>query len=104
MPWKNPSKQKNKLYVTSTKGSNKEEKSTQYKIYRNKIHHVLRSAERKYYHDLLVEHKSNLKKILIIITMKSVITKRKYTLSSSKFKHGGEISAKLYQISTQAYL
>ena len=62
LPWKNPSKQKNKLYVTSTKGSNKEEKSTQYKIYRNKIHHVLRSAERKYYHDLLVEHKSNLKK------------------------------------------
>ena len=54
----------NKLYVASTKDSNKEEKSTQYKIYRNKFHHVLRSTERNYYHDLLVEHKSISQKVL----------------------------------------
>ena len=64
-PWltlalKESIKTKNKLYVTSTKGRNKEEKSTQYKLYRNKRHHLLRSAERKYYHDLLIEHKNNL--------------------------------------------
>ena len=103
-PWltlalKESIKTKNKLYVTSTKGSNKEEKSTQYKIYRNKLHHVLRSAERKYYHDLLVEHKSNLKKSWKI--MKSVINKRKYTLSSSKFKHNGQVIDDGFEISNR---
>ena len=50
-PWltlglKESIKIKNKLYVTSTKGSDKEEKSAQYKVYRNKLHHLLRSVER----------------------------------------------------------
>ena len=89
LPYKNLSKQKNKLYVTSTKGRNKEEKSTQYKLYRNKFHHLLRSAERKYYHDLLIEHKNNLKKSWKVI--KSVINKRNYSPSSTKFKYIGNI-------------
>ena len=93
-PWltlalKESIKTKNKLYVTSTKGRNKEEKSTQYKLYRNKLHHLLRSAERKYYHDLLIEHKNNLKKSWKVI--KSVINKRKYSPSSTKFKYNGNI-------------
>ena len=68
-PWltlalKESIKTKNKSYVNSTKGNNKEDKSTQYKLYRNKLHYLLRSAERKYYHDLLIEHRNNLKKVL----------------------------------------
>ena len=103
-PWltlalKESIKTKDKLYVTSTKGSDKDEKSTQYKIYRNKLHSVLRSAKRKYYHDLLVEHKSNLKKSWKI--MKSVINKRKYSLSSSKFKHNGQVIDDGFEISNR---
>ena len=82
-------KTKNKLYVTSTKGSNKKEKSAQYKLYRNRLHHLLRSAERKYYHDLLVEHKSNLKQSWKII--KSVINKSKYHPLNSKFSYNGKV-------------
>ena len=93
-PWltlalKESIKTKNKLYVTSTKGRNKEEKSTQYKLYRNKFHHLLRSAERKYYHHLLIEYKNNLKKSWKVI--KSVINKRNYSPSSTKFKYIGNI-------------
>ena len=63
-PWlalalKESIKTKNRLYVNSTKGNNEEDKSTQYKLCRNKLHHLFRSAERKYYHDLLIEHRNN---------------------------------------------
>ena len=51
---------KNKLYVKRFKGGNTEEKCEQHRIYRNKSNHIMRSAERKYYLDLLNEHKSNL--------------------------------------------
>ena len=33
-----------------------------YKSYRNKLHHILKVAEKKYYADLLEANKSNLKK------------------------------------------
>ena len=58
-------------------------------MYRNKLNHILRSAERKYYQDLLIEHKTNVKKSWQII--KGIINKRKYRLNNTKFKHNGAI-------------
>ena len=65
-PWlstalKESIKIKNKLYVKS-KRSGDSEKVTYYKKYRNKLNQLIRSAERKHFHDVLLEHKSNLKK------------------------------------------
>ena len=81
-PWlsaalKQSIKEKNKLYVVQKKQNDKE-KVIYYKKYRNKLNQLIRSAERKHYHDLLIEHKSNIKKSWQII--KSVINKRKYKL------------------------
>ena len=103
-PWltlalKESIKTKNKLYVTSTKGSNKKEKSAQYKLYRNRLYHLLRSAERRYYHDVLVEHKSNLKQSWKII--KSVINKRKYHPLNNKFKYNGKVIDDGFEISNR---
>ena len=52
---------KNKLYVKS-KRSGDSEKVSYYKKYRNKLNQLIRSAERKHFHDVLLKHKSNLKK------------------------------------------
>ena len=54
-------KVKNKLYVNRHKGNNPDERCAQYKIYRNKLHYLLRAAERRHYQNLLYEHKSNVK-------------------------------------------
>ena len=69
-------KVKNKLYVSRNKGNDIEQKIAFYKTYRNRLNHILRSAERKYYQDLLIRHKSNTKKSWNVIKM--VINKRKY--------------------------
>ena len=53
------------------------------------MNQLIRSAERKHYHDLLIEHKSNIKKSWQII--KSVINKRKHKLPSKKFHCNGSI-------------
>ena len=58
-------------------------------MYRNKLNHILRSAERKYYQDLLIKHKANVKKSWQII--KGIINKRKYRINDTKFKHNGAI-------------
>ena len=50
-------KVKNKLYININKRDNKEDKLAFYKLYRNKLNHILRITERKYYQDLLSEHK-----------------------------------------------
>ena len=50
-------KRKNKLYANRNKGANPEERLLCYKRYRNRLNHVLRSAERQYYRDLILEHK-----------------------------------------------
>ena len=65
-PWlstalKESIKIKNKLYVKSKRSGNSE-KVSYYKKYRNKLNQLIRSAERKHFHDVLLEHKSNLKK------------------------------------------
>ena len=66
-PWltsalKESIKRKNKLYVNRNKGQNPHEKDIFYKQYRNRLNHVLKSAERKYLCDLIIQHKSNIKK------------------------------------------
>ena len=60
-----------------------------YKRYRNKLNQLLRSSERKHYHDLLNEYKSNIKKSWQVI--KSIINKRKYAPISNKFKDNDKI-------------
>ena len=64
--------------------SDDSEKVTFYKKYRNKLNQLIRSAERKHFHDILLEHKSDLKKSWQVI--KTVINKRKYTPINTKFK------------------
>ena len=58
-----------------------------YKKYRNKLNQMIRSAKRKHFQDVLLEHKSNLKKSWQVI--KTVINKRKYTPVNTKFKVNG---------------
>ena len=57
---------KNKLYVSTKKRQNKE---AIFKRYRSKLNHLLRSAERKNYQDMLKEHRSNVKRCWQIIKM-----------------------------------
>ena len=60
-----------------------------YKRYRNELNQLLRIAERKHYHDLLDEYKSNIKKSWRV--PKSITNKRKYTPISKKFKANDKI-------------
>ena len=46
-----------------SKKSGDSEKVSFYKKYRNKLNQLIRSAERKHFHDILLEHKSNLKSL-----------------------------------------
>ena len=102
-PWltadsKESIKIKNKLYVKRFKGGNTEDKCEQY-IYRNKLNHIMRTAERKHYLDLLIEHKSNLKKSWQIL--KRVINKRKYTPVCTKFQTNGKVVSDGHEISNK---
>ena len=81
-------KTKNKLFVNRNKSSITEERNACYKAYRNRLHHLLRIAERQYYQDLILQHKANIKKSWQAI--KSIINKRKYFLVNSKFKYNGD--------------
>ena len=88
-PWLTPAlkesiKTKNKLYINRHKGIDHNKKCEKYKAYRNKLNHLLRSAERKHYQDLLNEHRCNIKKSWQII--KTVINKRKHNAVCTKFK------------------
>ena len=90
-------KNKKKMYVKRFKGGNTEEKCKQYRIYRNELNHIMRSAERKHYLDLLNEHKSNLKKSWQIM----VIDKRKYTPVCKKFQSNGKVVSNGVEISNK---
>ena len=66
-PWlttalKESIKTKNKLYMNRNRGDDNGERLIFYKHYRNKLNHILRITQRKYYQDLLTEHQSNIKK------------------------------------------
>ena len=103
-PWstsglKESMKIKNKLYVKRLKGRNTEVKCEQYRIYRNKLNHIMRTAERKHYLDLLNEHKSNLKKSWQILKM--VINKRKCTPVCTKFQTNGKVVSDGHVISNK---
>ena len=100
-PWltaglKESIKIKNKLYVTRLQGGNTEE---QYRIYRNKLNHVMRTAERNHYLGLLNEHKSNLKKSWQILKM--VINKWKCTPVCTKFQTNGKVVSDGHEISNK---
>jgi hypothetical protein len=69
----------------------------EYKKYRNKLHHILRIAERKHYQELILNNKNNLRKTWTI--MKEVINKKKSSVKVDHFIHNnrkvtnnGEIS------------
>ena len=71
-PWLTPVlkesiKVKNKLYVNRFKGDNPLEKDIYYRRYRNRLNHILNAAERKHFHDLIIQHKSNLKKLGMLL-------------------------------------
>jgi hypothetical protein len=66
LPWlslglKNAIKQKHRLYNKLIR-SPTVSKIADYKLYKNKLNHLIRIAERKYYHDLLTENRNNLRK------------------------------------------
>ena len=74
---------KNKLYKMHLKIKSVQNDLT-YKSYRNKLHHILKFAEKKYYADLLEANKSNLKKTRNIL--KGMINRNKSSRIQEKFK------------------
>ena len=74
---------KNKLYRKSLKIKSTNNEMV-YKIYRNKLKHLLKSAEKKYYSDLVLMNKSNSKKMWSII--KNIINRNKRKYINSRFK------------------
>ena len=60
-----------------------------YKAYRNRLHHILRTADCQYYQDLIKQHKANIKKSWQVI--KSIINKQTYCPVNSKFKYNGDV-------------
>ena len=55
-----------------------------YKSYRNKLHHVLKYAEKRHFAELLNNCQDNLKKTWLI--MKNIVNKNKVRQSQTKFK------------------
>ena len=89
MLWRKRSKWKNELYIIRNKANAPNGSNEGYRMYRNKLNHILRSAEPKNYQDLLIEHKTNVTKSWQII--KGIINKSKYRPNNTKFKHNGAI-------------
>ena len=58
---------------------------TNYKKYRNKLHHILRCAERQHYEEVIKNNKNNLRKTWGV--MKEIINKKKTTSKASFFVH-----------------
>ena len=81
-------KAKNKLYVRSLKHPSCENVK-KYKMYRNKLHQLLRKAERDHYDALLNHNKNNLRKSWSII--KEVINKKRQNCISHEFLLDGDI-------------
>ena len=90
-------KTKNKLYVNRNKGPDPELQWHYHNLYRNKLNHLIRKTERKYYQDLLLENKSNLKKSWQIL--KGIVNKRKYRPAVQEFESNGTIVEDREQIS-----
>ena len=65
---------KNRLYVIKCK-HNTVYNEQQYKMYRNKVVKLLKIAEKKYYNDIFIKNKSNIRKTWLII--KEILNKSK---------------------------
>ena len=76
-------KKKNKLYYLSKKIKCLRNEIN-YKEYRNKLKKVLKAAEKKHHCDILIQNKTNSKKMWNVI--KNVINRNKKTKLQSKFK------------------
>ena len=79
-------KMKNKLLVRSRKTPSVMN-IKKYKIYRNKLNHLLRYVERRHYDSILQLNKHNLRKTWMII--KEVINKKKHENVNTKFNING---------------
>ena len=90
---------KNKLYIKRNKGPNSDLQWRNYTMYRNKLNHLIRKAERKYYQDMLLENKSNLKKSWQI--PEGIINKRKYRTTVQEFESNETIVKDGEQISNK---
>ena len=87
-PWlsdglRNSIRNKNKLYYKYEKIPPVKNASS-YKSFRNKLNHVLKIAEKKYYRDLIIYHKGNTRKSWSII--KSIINEHRKSNVQCKFK------------------
>ena len=86
-PWltsglKNSINTKNKLYIKSVKYPSTINKHS-YKKYKNKLNYISRKLERNHIENLLLKHKSNLKKTWQI--MKDIINKNKSSISPPEY-------------------
>ena len=81
---------KNEVYVSSNKGNDIVQDVALYKTYRNRLNHILWSAERKYDQDLLIQDKSNMKKSRNVNKME--INKIKHRQCCTKFASNGKTS------------
>ena len=75
---------KNKLHVKQKKFPT-DINITLYKRFRNRVNKQVHDAERNHYHNLLIEHKSNLKQSWIIL--KRIINKNKTKIVTKEFKY-----------------
>ena len=87
-PWlsdalRNSIRNKNKLYHKYKKIPSVKNESS-YKSFRNKLNHMLKIVEKKYYRDLIIYHKDNTRKYWSII--ESIINKHQKSNIQCKFK------------------
>jgi len=92
-PWmtiglKKSIKQKNKLYILYRK-----KRSTyneiQYKLYKNRLKHLIQAAKKYYYQDLLAANKSNLKQSWRIL--REIIGKKGHNVCNTEFLIDGDL-------------
>ena len=88
-------KTKNKLYKKYLKSSTIENQH-KYKVYKNKLDHILRIAEKKYYHQFLEDNKNNMFMTWKVIN--SIIGRNRKQKLHDTFNYGGnQISLLLIQ-------
>ena len=102
MPWlseglKQSIKFKNKLYRIQVKHPTSFNK-TYYKQYRNKLHYLINLEEKKYYQNLILENRSNMRETWKII--KRVINRNKTSRHVQKFKFNDQIVSDKGEIAT----
>ena len=89
----NSIKRKNKLYQKRNKNKLK------YTSYRNRLTHLLRIAEKRYYSHIFEQNKQNLSQVWKVIN--GIINKRKVAVKTSRFKHNNKILTEAKDIANQ---